>query len=193
MGKVIIMKKGLIALIVVGVLIVVLVFSLVGTYNSLVSKSEGVKTALSQIDNQLQRRNDLIPNLVNTVKGYASHENEIFTEIADARSRLIGATSVSDRAEADAQVSSALSRLLAISENYPQLKADASFIRLQDELAGTENRISTARKDYNDTAKTYNTQIRRFPAVIFARILGFDSYDYFEAQEGAEKVPGVEF
>lgn len=187
------MKKGTIALIVIGVVVLILIFSVIGSYNGLVGRQEGVQQAMSQIDNQLQRRNDLIPNLVQTVKGYAAHENEIFTAIADARSKLIGAGSVEDKAEASSELSGALSRLLLVVENYPQLKADSMFIQLSDELAGTENRLATARGDYNNKARDYNTAIRRFPTVIFARMMGFEAAEYFEAEEGAKQVPKVEF
>lgn len=187
------MKKGMIVIIVLLVIAVIFVFSSIGSYNGLVSRHEGVETALSQIDNQLQRRNDLIPNLVNTVKGYAQHEEEIFTNVAEARSKLAGAGTVSDRAEADNELSGALSRLLAITENYPDLKANENFRQLADELAGTENRIAVARMNYNDEARGYNTAIRRFPTVILANMFGFEKADYFEAAEGADQVPNVQF
>ena len=187
------MKKGFIALIVIGVIVLILIFSGVGAYNNLVAKSENVETELSQIDNQLQRRNDLIPNLVETVKGYAAHEQEIFTGVAEARSKLAGSVTISDRADASSELSSALGRLIAIAENYPQLKANENFIQLSDELAGTENRIANARMNYNESARDYNTTIRKFPTVILANIFGFDKYDYFEAAEGAQNVPNVNF
>ncbi len=185
------MKKSTIILIIVVVIVLILLFSVIGSYNSLVSKSEKVETAYSQIDNQLQRRNDLIPNLVETVKRYAEHETEVFTNISEARSKLAGATTIGETAEADAQMTSALSRLLAIAENYPELKANTNFIQLQDELAGTENRIATARRDYNETARDYNTSIRRFPTNIIANMFGFERVDYFEASEEARKNPDV--
>lgn len=185
------MKNSLKVLIGVGIIAVLLIVSIIGGYNGLVSKSESVKTAFSQIDNQLQRRNDLIPNLVATVKQYAAHEEEIFTEVADARSRLLGATTVEEQAEGDAALNSALGRLLAISENYPELKANQNFIQLQDELAGTENRIAVARQDYNRVAQDYNRKIRSFPTLIYAGMLGFDKADYFEASEEARTNPDV--
>lgn len=187
------MKKGTIVLIVVVVVILMLVFSVINSYNGLVAKQEEVATAMSQIDNYLQRRNDLIPNLVETVKGYAAHEEEIFTAIAEARSKLIGADTVGEKAEASSELSGALSRLLLVVENYPQLKADKLFINLSDELAGTENRLATARGDYNNKAREYNTAIRRFPTVIYAGMLGFTPVEYFEAAEGAREVPKVNF
>lgn len=183
------MKKWLIP---VGI-IVILAMILGSGYNNLVSLSETVNSSWSQVENQLQRRADLIPNLVNTVKGYAEHESAVFTEIADARSRLIGAGSVGEAAEADAALSSALSRLLAISESYPQLKADANFRGLQDELAGTENRIATTRMDYNNVVQTYNTKIKRLPTALYAGILGFDEKEYFKAEAGAQEAPTVDF
>ena len=186
------MKNSMKILIGIVVVAVLLIMSGVGSYNNLVKKSESVKSSFSQIDNQLQRRNDLIPNLVATVKQYAAHEEEIFTDIAEARSQLAGAGTVAEQAEGDAAVTGALSRLLAISENYPDLKANENFIQLQDELAGTENRITTARKDYNDVAADYNTSIRRFPTMIFANMLGFDQVDYFEADETSRENPDVD-
>jgi len=187
------MKKGSTVIIVLIAVIPIIVFSSIGAYNKLVELSEQVETSLSQIDNQLQRRNDLIPNLVETVKGYAAHEEEIFTSIADARARLIGAGSIEEKAEANEQLSSALNRLLAIAESYPELKANENFIQLSDELAGTENRIATARRDYNNSAMEYNTTIRRFPTVIIANLFGFDRYEYFEADESARQAPEVKF
>ncbi|AGA68175.1 hypothetical protein Desdi_0646 [Desulfitobacterium dichloroeliminans LMG P-21439] len=183
------MKKWLIP---VGI-ILILGMILSSGYNNLVTLSETVDSSWSQVENQLQRRADLIPNLVNTVKGYAEHESEVFTDIADARSRLIGAGSVGEAAEADAELSSALSRLLAISESYPLLKADANFRGLQDELAGTENRIATTRMDYNNVVQTYNTKIKRIPTAFYAGILGFDEREYFKADAGAQETPTVDF
>ncbi len=187
------MKNNLIALIVA----VVIVFGLAGygisTYNGLVSQGEEVKASLSQIDNQLQRRNDLIPNLVETVKGYASQEKEIFLGVSEARSKLAGSTTVADKAAADTELTGALSRLLAITENYPQLKSDANFRQLSDELAGTENRIAVARKDYNEVAKQYNKRIRVFPTNVIAGMMGLDQATYFEAAEGAKEAPKVNF
>jgi LemA protein len=154
--------------------------------NGLITKDETVKEQWSQIDNQLLRRADLIPNLVNTVKGYASHEKEIFTAVADARSALIGAKGPAAKAEAAGAMSSALGRLLAISERYPDLKANQSFIRLQDELAGTENRIGVARGRYNAAVKDFNASIRRFPGSLFAPGLGLELAEYFEVPEGRD-------
>ncbi|MBQ4153964.1 MAG: LemA family protein [Clostridia bacterium] len=185
--------KLFVILSVIALVVIILVSSVTSTYNSLVSLETEVETKQAQISTQLQRRSDLIPNLVNTVKGYAAHENEVYTAIADARSKLAGANTVEELSEADSQLSSALSRLLVVVENYPQLKASENFIALQDQLEGTENRIATARNDYNKAAKTYNTKIRKFPSNIFAGMFGFEKADYFEAEEGAEKNPEVSF
>lgn len=174
-------------------IIAVIFMILASGYNTMVTAAENVDGKWSQIDNQLQRRTDLIPNLVNTVKGYAAHEEQIFTQVAEARSKLAGAQTPAQAAEANEAVSGSLSRLLAIAENYPQLKADANFRGLQDELAGTENRIATARKDYNDAVQSYNSRIKRFPAVIYAGMLGFEPREYFRTAEEARSAPEVEF
>ncbi|HHU29990.1 MAG: LemA family protein [Bacillota bacterium] len=187
------MKNGTKGIIIVLIVIAVLAIFVFSNYNGLVSADEAVNSAWSQVENQLQRRMDLIPNLVSTVKGYASHEEEIFTEVARARERLSGAGSLNEMADADRELSGALSRLIAIAENYPQLKADANFRQLSDELAGTENRIATSRMDYNNEVQSYNTRIRRFPTAIIARIFSFEKRDYFNAAEGAEQVPSVDF
>jgi LemA protein len=173
--------------------VVVLALVLISGYNSLVGLNENVDGKWSQVENQLQRRADLIPNLVNTVKGYAAHEQEIFTQLADARTKMAGAASVAEAFEADQAMNSALSRLLAVVENYPTLKADANFRQLQDELAGTENRLATARKDYNDAVQSYNATIKRFPTNVYAGIFGFDDREYFRAEEEAKTVPNVDF
>ncbi len=145
------------------------------------------------MENQLQRRADLIYNLMETVKGYAAHEERVFTEIADARSRLLAAQSPTDQMDANNSLDSALGRLLAISESYPELKADASFIRFQDELAGTENRIATARRRYNDAVEVWNKTIRRFPTVLLANMFGKEARAFFQASPGAQEVPRVGF
>lgn len=164
-----------------------------GTYNSLVSYDQRTKASYSQIQNQLQRRLDLIPNLVNTVKGYASHEKEIMESLANARANLAGAKTINEQAAANQELEGALNRLLVVVENYPELKADANFRQLTDELAGTENRIAVARKDYNETVEAYNVKVRKFPTVIFARIFGFNEKPYFEASPEAQKTPEVKF
>jgi LemA protein len=163
------------------------------SYNRFVGQEEAIKAAWAEVENQLTRRNDLIPNLVETVKGYASHEREVFQAIADSRARLSGATTPVEKIEAANQQSSALSRLLAIVESYPQLKADQSFNRLMDELAGTENRIAVARMRYNERVQEYNTARRRFPANVTATIFGFEEYPFFQAPAEAKKVPSVSF
>lgn len=162
-------------------------------YNQMVEEREAVDAAWAQVENQLQRRNDLIPNLVETTKGYAAHEREIFTAVAEARAKLIGAQTRSDKIEAANEVGSALSRLLAIGERYPDLKADGQFARLSDELAGTENRIATERRRYNESVRTYNTTVKQLPRSLYARLLGFGAESYFEAPEEAQKVPQVQF
>lgn len=178
--------------IIVGVL-ALLLFVGFGSYNSLVGSEENVNNKWGQVENQLQRRNDLIGNLVETVKGYATHEREVIGKVADARAKLGGAGTPVAAAEANQELSGALSRLLVVVENYPNLKADANFRQLQDEIAGTENRIAVSRKDYNDAVSQYNTGIRRFPTVIFARVMGFQGKEYFKAEAGAQQAPKVKF
>lgn len=184
------MKKTWLIIIAV---IAVLLLMAAGGYNNLVGLNESVNGKWSQVENQLQRRADLIPNLVATVQGYASHEEDILNNIADARSRLVGAQGVADKAAANDQLTSALSRLLVVVENYPNLKADANFRQLQDELAGTENRLAVARKDYNDAVQVYNARIKTFPSVLWAGMMGFGPRDYFKAEESAKSVPKVDF
>lgn len=191
------MNKGLAGcLIVAGIVLLVLAAGgmlAASLYNRLVAQDEQVTSEWAQVQNVLQRRADLIPNLVETVKGYAAHEKEIFESVAEARGRLAGATSPKEAAAANAGLTSALGRLLAIAENYPNLKANENFVRLQDELAGTENRIATERMRYNDAVRLFNTSIKRYPAVFFARIFGFHEREYFEAAPEAQKVPEVKF
>jgi LemA protein len=188
------MGKGLIVIIIL-VLIALFVFGqYVSVRNTLVTKNESVKAAWSQVDIVLQRRADLIPNLVNTVKGYAQQEVTVFSDIANARARLLSANTPADKIAANGQLDGALGRLLAISENYPQLKSNENFLRLQDELSGTENRIAVERKRYNDTLQDYNTYIKQFPNNIFAGWAGFKPNDaYFAASEGSRAVPKVDF
>ena len=165
-------------------------------YNQIQQKDEQAAQAKQQISVQLQRRADLVPNLVNTVKGYAQHENAVFTQVAQARAGLAGAIQTGDpgaMATANAQLSGALGRLIAIAEAYPQLKADQSFLRLQDELAGTENRIATSRNDYNEAVKDYNAYIRQFPQTITAKVTGAKPRTYYEAAPGSETAPTVDF
>src|ERR1700740_3342544 len=166
----------------------------VSVRNTLVTKNEGVKAAWSQVDIVLQRRADLIPNLVNTVKGYAQQEVTVFGDIAKARSALLNAQSPADKIAANQQLDGALGRLLVVVENYPQLKSNENFLRLQDELAGTENRIAVERKRYNDTLQDYNTYIQQFPNSLFAGWAGFKPNEaYFQASEGARTAPKVKF
>ena len=179
-------KKGVIIGVIIAV-IVIIAISIIGSYNGLISLEESTNTAYSDIQVQLQRRMDLVPNLVNTVKGYAAHETEVFTAVSDARAKLAGAGTVEEASEANEELSSALSRLIAISESYPELKS------LQDELAGTENRIGVARKDYNDAVQKYNVKIRSFPTNIFANMLGFEKKQQFEADSAAQSAPSVSF
>lgn len=184
------------ALIVVVVLVVVLLvpFSyLKGTYNSLVSMDEGVKGAWAQVENQLQRRYDLIPNYVETVKGYARHEKEVFIKVTEARSRVAGAGTIGEKIKANNQLSSALSRLLVVVERYPELKANTNFIRLQDELAGTENRIAVERRRFNETVKVYNIKIRSFPTNLIAGTFGFEKAAFFEVPKERQEAPKVKF
>lgn len=188
-------KKGLIiTLVSIGAVLLILVISMITTYNGFVDKEEAVKTAQSTISVQLQRRADLIPNFVETVKGYSDYEQSTFTAVTQARSAVLNASDAGEQAEASAQLDSAIDVWVnAITEAYPELKADQLYIDLQTELAGTENRIAVARKDYNDAASDYNKSIRRFPGNIFAGIFGFDQVEYFEADEAANDVPQVSF
>ena len=188
------MSKGLIVIIVV-VLIALIVFGqYVSVRNTLVTKNEAVKAAWSQVDIVLQRSADLIPNLVETVKGYAQQEQTVFGDIAKARSALLSAGSPQEKIAANGQLDGALGRLLLIVENYPQLKSNENFLRLQDELAGTENRIAVERKRYNDTLQDYNTYVQQFPHNIFAGWAGFKPNEtYFTASEGSRQAPKVNF
>ena len=183
----------LVALAVIVVIGLILVLSGVGMYNRLVGLDEGVKAAWAQVENQLQRRYDLIPNYLETVKGYAKHEREVFIQVTEARSRVGGAGTISEKIESNNELSSALARLLVVVERYPDLKANQNFIRLQDELAGTENRIATERMRYNEAVKVYNATIRRFPMRIIAGLFGFERAAFFEAPEAAETPPEVKF
>jgi LemA protein len=163
------------------------------SYNTFVSQDEAINQQWAQVQNQLQRRNDLIPNLVETVKGYAAHEEGVYKDIADSRSRLLAATSPDETIAAANQQTTALGRLLAISENYPQLRANEQFNRLMDELSGTENRIAVERMRYNERVQEYDTARRQFPSNLTARIFGFKEHPYFQAPAEAQQVPKVNF
>lgn len=188
-------SKGLI---IIGVILAVAVFIglyVIGTKNSFISMKEDINQGQANVEVALQRRADLIPNLVATVKGYATHEEKVFTEIAEARSKLAGSINsgnINEISAANDELSSALSRLLVVKEAYPELKANENFTALMDELAGTENRIAIARRDYNDIVRKYNSKIQRFPASIIANSNGFEKVDYFNSQEGANIVPKVD-
>jgi len=196
--------KVLIPIAVVIVLILIIYGSFTGTYNKMVTMEEGVKASWSQVENVYQRRFDLIPNLVETVKGYASHESETLSAVTEARASAGGVMNISDEVlqdpaaferfqQAQGQLSSALQRLLVVTENYPDLKANQNFLALQDQLEGTENRIAVERKRFNEQVRIFNTYIKQFPRMIIANMAGFDEKPYFEASTGAENAPKVEF
>jgi len=185
------MKGFLIGL---GVAAVVIAISFVGIYNEIVSKHETITAKWAQVDNQLQRRNDLIPNLVNSVKGYTEHEKTVFENVTKARSQWASASTIDDKVKAASGMDSALARLIAVAENYPQLKADQTFIRLMDELSGTENRIAVERMRYNEAVRDYNVTVRQFPANILAGMFGYKpANEYFKAEDRAKAVPEVKF
>lgn len=196
------MKKSWIILGVVGLLILFMVFSIMGSYNNMVTKDEAVTGAWSQVENVYQRRSDLIPNLVNTVKGYAAHERETLEGVVNARAKAtsttidaskLNAESIKQFTAAQDGLSSALSKLMVVVERYPDLKANQNFLELQAQLEGTENRITVERQKFNETAKDYNTYVRKFPRNIYAGMFGFEKKDYFESTAGAEVAPTVEF
>ncbi len=195
------MKKGTITIIIVAIVAIIAFWAISG-YNSLVSMDENVSNQWANVETQYQRRADLIPNLVNTVKGYAAHEKETLEDVIAARSQAtqikvdptdLTPEKLAEYQKAQGQLATALGKLLAITENYPDLKANQNFLELQAQLEGTENRINVARKNFNDSAKAYNTAIRRFPKNILAGMFGFDKRAYFEAAEGAEQAPQVQF
>lgn len=196
------MKKGLVILLVVGAVFVGLFFWFQGNYNNMVKMDEGVQAAWSQVENVYQRRADLIPNLVATVKGYAAHEQQTLEGVISARSKATQITVDSENLtpdelakyqKAQGELGAALGKLLAITENYPELKANENFLSLQSQLEGTENRIAVERKKFNEAARSYNTVIRQFPKNIVASMFGFEKKPYFEAQEGAQQAPVVAF
>lgn len=179
-------------LVIVGIIAVIgVVF--VSSYNSFVKLSQEVDKQFAVVETRLQRRFDLIPNLVETVKGHMAHEQEVFGQIAEARAKMAGAGTIDERVEASNQLEGALSRLLVVMENYPQLKAQESVNRLMDELAGTENRISVERDGYNTVVQKYNTRIKSFPAVVMARMFGYDERPYFKANPAAQEAPQISF
>lgn len=186
-------KKGLIIIVVI-VAVIAVIGSVIGAYNSLVERNEEVLASQAEISTQLQRRADLIPNFVSTVKGYSDYEQETYTAVTEARSAVTKASSVTEQAVASAELDRAIDIWVnAVTEAYPDLKANTQYIALQDELAGTENRIAQARRDYNEEAKEFNSDIKKFPRNLFAGIFGFDAYDYFEADDSAQSVPEVSF
>lgn len=196
------MKKSVIAIIVVVLILLIGYFFSKSSYNGMVAQEEGVSSQWAQVQNAYQRRADLIPNLVATVKGYATHEQQTLTEVVEARAKAtqmqVNADQLTEEnikkyQEAQGQLGSALGRLMMITENYPDLKANTNFIQLQDELTGTENRISTERNKFNERVKDYNTTIRMFPKNIFARLFGFQKKAYFEADQTAQTPPKVDF
>ncbi len=188
------MKKTLIVIGIIVFIILAIGSSFAGKYNGLVSLRENVTTSWAQVENVLQRRNDLIPNLVNTVKGYAAHEQKVFIDVTKARARVGGATTIPEKVAANNQLTAALGRLLVVSERYPELKANQNFLALQDELAGTENRIAVERRRYNEAVRAYNTSVQVFPTNVIAGIFGFERQSvYFKADEAAKTAPKVDF
>ena len=196
--------KVIIPIAIIVILILIAYGSFAGTYNKMVTMDEGVKASWSQVENVYQRRFDLIPNLVETVKGYAAHESDTFTDVAEARASAGGVMNMSDELlsdpaaferfqQAQSGLGGALQRLMVVTENYPELKANQNFMALQDQLEGTENRISVERKRFNETVQVYNTYIKQFPRMLIANMAGFDEKPYFEASAGAETAPKVEF
>jgi len=180
----------------IGIIIIILVLLallFIPKYNSLVTAEESVDSKWAQVENQLQRRYDLIPNLVESVKGYAKHEQDIIASISEARSQMGNARSPEEQAVANDALNGALSRLLVVVENYPNLKADANFRQLMDELAGTENRLAVAREDYNNEVQTFNKNVKRFPGNLIAGMFGFEQKEYFKATAGSEKAPSIDF
>ncbi len=184
--------KGILIGLVVAVLVIGV--AITSVYNTIITKHETITAKWAQVENQLQRRNDLIPNLVNSVKGYAAHEKTVFEDVTKARSQWTGAATLDDKVKAAGQIDAALARLLLVVENYPQLKADQTFLQLMDELSGTENRIAVERMRYNESVRDYNITVRRFPANVVAGIFGYKrATEYFKAEEKAKSVPEVKF
>lgn len=183
------MKKGLIVGGAILLIVIICVFALTGTYNSIIKLDEEVDAKWAQVENQSQRRYDLIPDLVKIANKYASHEQEVITAVVEARAKLSGANTVDEEVAATAELENALSRLLVVVENYPNLKADATYIALMDEMAGTENRIAVARKDYNEAVKVYNVKIKSFPIVLFRGMMGAEEKAFFEVQDKVLEKP----
>lgn len=179
--------------IIAATIIVLIAFGLAISYNGLVKMNENISGKWSQVENQMQRRSDLIPNLLNTVQGIADHEKSIVKSVTDARSAMMQSKNLADISKADSDLAGALSRLLVVVENYPQIKADANFRQLSDELAGTENRIAIARKDYNEAVQMFNTKIKTFPTVLMASMFGFSPKEYLKVPDSAKAVPIVKF
>ena len=180
-------------LVIVLIIIGVVAVAAIGIYNGLITLRNRADNAWAQVDVQLRRRYDLIPNLVETVKGYAKHEKEVFVRVTEARSKVAGAGNISEKIAANNQLSSALARLLVVVERYPELKANTNFIRLQDELAGTENRIAVERRRFNETVRVYNVKIRSFPTTLIAGMFGFEKATFFEVPKERQEVPEVKF
>ncbi len=187
------MKKENLGLIVIVAIVIILGMMLIGSYNGLVTKQERVDNSYSNLDIMLQRRADLIPNLVSTVKGYMTHESDVVGKVTEARTKLMNANGIDEKSEADRELSNSLNALMVVVENYPDLKASANFTQLTDEIAGTENRIAVARRDYNEAVRNFNTDIKRFPNNLLAGMFGFEQVEYFQASEGSTEVPNVSF
>ncbi|MCS1394121.1 LemA family protein [Lysinibacillus boronitolerans] len=187
------MKKLLGPIGIIVIILVVIALLFIPKYNSLVTAEENVDSKWAQVENQLQRRYDLIPNLVESVKGYASHEQEVIANITQARAQMGSARTPEEQAVANDALTGALSRLLIVVENYPNLKADANFRQLMDELAGTENRLAVAREDYNNEVQQFNKHVKRFPGNLMAGMFGFEQKEYFKAAAGADKAPSIDF
>jgi len=187
-------QKTILTIVVLVVVLILIPFLYVkSTYNTLVKMDEQVKAAWAQVENQLQRRYDLIPNYVETVKGYAKHEKDVFIKVTEARSKVAGASSIPEKIKANNELSAALSRLLVVVERYPELKANENFIRLQDELAGTENRIAVERRRFNEAVRAYNTKLRSFPTNIIASMFGFKPASFFQVPKEKQEAPKVKF
>lgn len=187
------MKKWLGPIGIIALMLVVIALLFIPKYNNLVTAEENVDSKWAQVENQLQRRYDLIPNLVESVKGFANHEQEVISSITQARAQMGSANTPEEQAAANDALTGALSRLLVVVENYPTLKADANFRQLMDELAGTENRLAVAREDYNNEVQQFNKQVKRFPSNLMAGMFGFEQKEYFKAASGADKAPSIDF